>query len=154
MILTRPSIRKFQLVLAIFLAFKSPGRADPSPQIGNLTVIVEGIEPNIGQIMVALHRSDRTFPSDWENADKLLKLSAGASPNQTITLEDIPKGIIALMVIQDLDMNNKMTKNFLGIPKEPFGTSNNPYFLGPPSFSKAKFDFKSGQQMVVKLVRI
>jgi len=37
-------------------------------------------------------------------------------------------------------MSTKLDTNFLGIPKEPYGFSNNPSTLfGPPSFKKASF---------------
>ena len=40
----------------------------------------------------------------------------------------------------DVNENGKMDTNFIGIPKEPIGISNNAKgFMGPPKFNNAKF---------------
>ncbi len=53
---------------------------------------------------------------------------------------DIPDGIYALAFFIDTDGNGKLNKNFLGIPKEQFGFSNNAMgALSAPSFEQASF---------------
>ena len=53
---------------------------------------------------------------------------------------ELPDGIYAISVYIDVNLNNKLVKNFVGIPKEPYAFSNNAEgFLGSPSFENASF---------------
>ena len=53
---------------------------------------------------------------------------------------DIPKGIYTIGIFVDVNLNNKMDTNFVGIPKEQYGFSNNAKgFMGPPTFEAASF---------------
>jgi uncharacterized protein (DUF2141 family) len=49
-------------------------------------------------------------------------------------------GAYAISVVDDINANMEMDKNFFGIPKEGFGFSNNasPRGMRPPSFEDAK----------------
>lgn len=50
----------------------------------------------------------------------------------------VPPGTYAIVVIDDVNENEKLDRNFLGIPKEGFGFANNPrVFLRAPSFKAA-----------------
>ena len=56
--------------------------------------------------------------------------------------EDIPPGTYALAVIHDENMNGKIDADWLGIPKEGYGFSNDvKALLGTPSFSAASFKY-------------
>ena len=48
-------------------------------------------------------------------------------------------GNYAVAIIQDLDENGELNKNFLGIPKEPYGFSGK-WKSGGSSFDKALFN--------------
>ena len=53
---------------------------------------------------------------------------------------EIPDGEYAIAFFIDANGNKKLDKNFLGIPKEQFGFSNNAMgTLSAPSFEQAKF---------------
>ena len=59
--------------------------------------------------------------------------------------EDIPSGTYALAVIHDENMNGKLDTNWLGIPTEGYGFSNDAKaLLGAPSFSVASFQYDGG----------
>ncbi|MCH2160542.1 MAG: DUF2141 domain-containing protein [Phycisphaerales bacterium] len=56
----------------------------------------------------------------------------------TIVVEDVEEGFYAITVLADTDGDARMTVNFLGLPNEYFGFSNNAKgILGPPSFQDA-----------------
>ena len=56
--------------------------------------------------------------------------------------EGIPPGTYARAVIHDEDMNGKLDTNWLGIPTEGYGFSNDATgVLGPPPFSAASFKY-------------
>jgi len=49
-------------------------------------------------------------------------------------------GAYGITVFHDENKNGKMDKNFLGIPQEPYGFSNNMRVVfRPPSWDKSKF---------------
>ena len=56
--------------------------------------------------------------------------------------EDIPPGTYALAVIHDENSNGKLDTNWLGIPTEGYGFSNDARgLLGPPTFLAASFSY-------------
>jgi uncharacterized protein (DUF2141 family) len=58
----------------------------------------------------------------------------------TITLDDLAPGEYAISVLHDENGNGKPDTNFLGIPKEGIGTSNNAKGrLGPPAYADCTF---------------
>ena len=53
----------------------------------------------------------------------------------------LPEGSFAFQVYQDLDDNGKMKTNWIGIPKEPTGVSNEAKGkFGPPKFKDAAIE--------------
>jgi uncharacterized protein (DUF2141 family) len=52
---------------------------------------------------------------------------------------DVPEGTYAVVAFQDENGNGKVDRNFLGIPTEKIGFSNNPSLWGAPRFSDSKF---------------
>ena len=60
-----------------------------------------------------------------------------------MVFENIPHGDYALKVFHDENENQKLDTNFIGMPKEKFGFSNDAMGrFGPPSFEQARFRFE------------
>ena len=52
----------------------------------------------------------------------------------------VPAGVYALSVFHDENLNGRLDTNWLGIPREGVGASNNPKpRMGPPRFAAAEF---------------
>ena len=65
---------------------------------------------------------------------------------------EIPDGEYAIAFFIDANGNKKLDKNFLGIPKEQFGFSNNAMgTLSAPSFEQAKFMVAGNTVQNIKL---
>ena len=65
---------------------------------------------------------------------------------------NLPEGTYAIALFIDANENLKIDKNFLGIPKEQFGFSNNVMgTLSGPSFEQAKFQVKGKAVQNIKL---
>ncbi|MDA9675571.1 DUF2141 domain-containing protein [Pseudomonadota bacterium] len=65
---------------------------------------------------------------------------------------EIPDGEYAIAFFIDANGNKKLDKNFLGIPKEQFGFSNNAMgTLSAPSFEQAKFKVTGNTVQNIKL---
>ena len=90
--------------------------------------------PESGQIEVLLFDSAASF-KDLRNP--VHRLRVPASGQTEITLSDVPPGDYALMVHHDENSNDKLDKNFIGIPREPVGFANGYAPKGPPSYRRA-----------------
>ena len=65
---------------------------------------------------------------------------------------DLPNGEWAVVITQDTNNNDKLDKNFIGIPTEPYAFSNNVRpKLAPPDFNDCKF-VVGGPGKVVNIV--
>jgi uncharacterized protein (DUF2141 family) len=61
-----------------------------------------------------------------------------------VTFENIPPGNYAVSVFHDVNNNNKLDVNFLGIPKEGYGASKNKLpFAAAPAFADNLFTVKA-----------
>ena len=65
---------------------------------------------------------------------------------------ELPKGEWAVAITQDLNNNDKIDKNFIGIPTEPYAFSNNVHpTVAAPGFDECKF-MVDGPGKVVSIV--
>lgn len=117
----------------------------------DITVQVTGLRNQAGGVIVALHDSVRSFPSRWEGALSVRRATAGPGPI-AITFENVPDGRYAVIAVHDEDGDGKMSKSFIGLPQEGFGTSNNPSFFGPPRFSSAVVDIRGSTTIRIQMV--
>jgi uncharacterized protein (DUF2141 family) len=64
------------------------------------------------------------------------------------TFEGVPTGTYAVSVMHDENANGKLDANFLGIPTEGYGVSNNhTHAMSAPTWDESKFDVKDGQDV-------
>lgn len=104
-----------------------------------IRVEIDGLHSDRGQVLCALFSSAADFPKKPEKAlahDKSTILNRHAR----CQFESIPAGTYAVSVFHDENSNGKLDTNFLGIPREGVGASNNAKgHMGPPKFSAAAF---------------
>ena len=79
--------------------------------------------------------------------------SAGEIDLQNLEINTmLPHGEYALTLFIDFNGNKKIDKNFLGIPKEQYGFSNNVMGrMSPPTFDQAKFLIEGPTTQNIKL---
>ena len=101
-----------------------------------VTVTVENINAKAGKVFVALHTSD-TFLSDELIDGRIIEVNGDSV---SFTMSDVTPGTYALAAFHDVDDDGELDAGTFGIPKEPYGFSNNakPRF-GPPKFKAASF---------------
>jgi uncharacterized protein (DUF2141 family) len=69
-----------------------------------------------------------------------------------ISFEGLQQGTYAIFLFHDVNSNNKMDKNFLGIPKEGYGASKNKLpFANAPNFNENKFTLENGTSLQLKI---
>lgn len=143
-------MKKIVLLLLLIFALPAPAGAEQNPvSAGTIEVCIDNIRSSDGTVGVALFNTKKGFPDKSERAIKGKSVPAG---KQCIVLfKNVPYGTYAVSVLHDENGNGKMDKAFLGIPKEGFGTSNNPKLkMGPPSFSDSQFDLAE-QKMTLNI---
>ena len=105
-----------------------------------ITVVIENLKSNKGHIYISLYNNEASF------LGKGFKSTISRIENNscTIKFENVPNGIYAISFFHDENENKKMDSNFLGIPKEDYGCSNNARgFMGPPKWEDAKFEINN-----------
>ena len=101
---------------------------------GNLTIVVIGFKNDNGDVKVALSNSAEDFGSKEKDAAPFRADSAPIKDKKAeIVFNDLPFGEYAVRLFHDKNGNGKLDTNFLGIPKEDYGFSNNARgSFGPP----------------------
>ena len=107
-----------------------------TPEAGNITVTIENITKDKGTMVIALFDSRENFN---ELPVKYFKEAVQGQKSMTVVFTDVRFKQYAISVYHDLDNNGELNKNFLGIPTEPYGFSNNPKILTGPSYEKSTF---------------
>jgi len=105
---------------------------------GDLLVQIDGIKSQGGKIICRLFTSKSKFPRSGEL--KTVTTIIGKSATSCF-FKNIPGGTYAVAIAHDKNANSKLDTNFLGIPSEGYGFSNNvrPRFSAP-RFKQAAFN--------------
>ena len=91
-----------------------------------------------GVCRVCLFNSADAFNGEGGTPVKCATVSTRES--STVVFDGVSAGTYAVFVLHDANNNNRMDKNFLGIPKEGYGASrNNLPFAAAPTFQGNKF---------------
>lgn len=126
------------LLAASLLAATSPAFAADGP---NLRVVATNVQSDSGKIVVWIYGSaDSWLKDDGVRTQKSVPVQGNRSGDSVTVELLLPPGEYAFSVFHDLEGDGRLARNFIGLPKEPAGLSNNvrPKF-GPPRFDKAKF---------------
>ena len=128
--------------LALFAAlmFADTPMASAQSSCPGIHVKVLNIKNSVGNVACALFESPAGFPVEFlRYATNIMAIKIRDAQARFCFL-DIPPGTYALAVIHDENMNGKLDTNWLGVPKEGYGFSNDAKaVLSAPSFSAATF---------------
>lgn len=112
----------------------------------NLDVKIVGLHSNNGSILLEVTQSN----------DSVYKKQEGSIAKNvcTIHIDSVPKGEYMVQYYHDANSNKKMDSNFIGIPKEGYGFSNNPDSkYGPPPIEKMLFTMTTDTLIVINNVQ-
>ena len=88
-----------------------------------ITITVNNIDEAKGNVEISLYNQAEAFP---HTKGRYKTGSAKVSGNSvTYQFKNVPKGDYAIALYHDVNANGEMDKNIFGIPKEPYGFSNN-----------------------------
>jgi uncharacterized protein (DUF2141 family) len=113
-----------------------------------IEVTIKNVKESKGTIRVALFNNENDFlkqPLD----SKVVKASATET---NIVFDNLKPGEYAMSVIHDVNENKELDKGFMGIPKEPYGFSNDARGkFGPPSYEESKLTVKGDLKTSIKV---
>jgi uncharacterized protein (DUF2141 family) len=134
-------LSKISSLLIAILVSASFAKTVNAQATTTLTVVVNGIKHQKGELCIGIYSNEKGFPLSTKNVVKsACKPITGTSIKQQFT--GMKPGTYAVAVVDDQNGDRKLNRDFFGIPKEGFGISNNPTVsitTGTPKFSKARF---------------
>jgi uncharacterized protein (DUF2141 family) len=137
------------LILSLSLIAQAPSA--PAPGACRLTLIVEGMNSDVGNLGVLVFNNARGWAEDRTAALRDIAVPA-VKGTQTLVVPDLPPGKYAVALIHDLNKNHKLDKNFIGMPKEQWGMSNNPHAtIKAPPIEKAMVAVDKDTEIHIRL---
>lgn len=125
------------LVLATFPAIVFAQSSCPG-----IHVKILDIRNSAGNIACALFESPVGFPTEFMHSANNIMLIKIRDTQARCDFLDIPPGTYALAVIHDENMDGELDTNWLGVPTEGYGFSNDAKAsMGAPSFDAASFSY-------------
>jgi uncharacterized protein (DUF2141 family) len=114
---------------------------------GTLSINISGFENEVGKCWFALDNSEEVYESkDSVFIGKILPI---VNRGVYLQLDSLEYGYYAIKVFHDENNNGKIDLNFIGIPTEDYGYSNNVSgWFGPPKWEKTRFLFNQSVMTV------
>ncbi len=135
------------LIAFVFIIFLFSFNSNNQEATSNLKIEVLGFPNNKGKARISVFSKEnkKSFPDKYPKAT--YKYILPIKDNKVIhTIENIPYGEYAVVVHHDSNEDNEINTNWLGIPKESFGASNDAKgSFGPPDYEDAKFQINKSQ---------
>ena len=143
----------FIFIIMLMMNCKKKELPPNDPNLNNDTTVASNVvysyiscqitdfENTDGQVVLGLFNSE----AEWDKSQDGLAIREffvdSLSDPLSFFIDTLPEGIYAIKTFHDENSNNECDLNFIGIPTEKFGYSNNPSIgiSGEPSFDDCKF---------------
>ena len=148
------SVRSVGFVSAIFvvaLLVSASAAGDESPPKGQTVVVGVGTFRNTeGALACRLFSSAAGFPEGAAGTiEKRLPIRGSSG---TCVFENVSPGLHAVSVLHDENGNRKLDKNFIGVPTEGYGASNNhTHAMSAPTWEESKFVVEPGKNLGIAI---
>ena len=117
---------------------------------GGLVVTISDIRRPGGHLLVSVESSAEGWSADGKSV-AVARIAAQAG-EVVQRFDDLPPGHYAVQVMHDENDNGKLDSNFLGIPSEGYGFSQNPGVMRRATFEEARFELPAeGAEILVRL---
>ena len=104
----------------------------------DVVVQINGVRSNDGFVRLAVYDPTGDFPSGSPVVGTDIAAAEGTT---VVRLPELPHGRYAIAFYHDEDGNAEFGQNFIGLPTEGYGFSNDAaVVLGPPSFDEAAIE--------------
>jgi uncharacterized protein (DUF2141 family) len=122
---------------------------------GELTVTVDNLRSDRGQLLLCVFSAESSvidvFPDCVKGRPVRQAKAAIKGGKVVLSYSGLKDGVYAVAAIHDENGNGELDTNFLGIPSEGIGISNNPKLLGKPRFPEARFEIKGKTAIAVSM---
>ena len=116
-----------------------------------ISVTVTNIEKAEGNVEISLYNQAEAFPHTKGRFKTSTTTVSGNSV--TYSFKNVPNGKYAIALFHDVNANGSMDKNIFGIPKEPYGFSNNIVpKMSAPKFDQCAFSVNGATNISIKLI--
>lgn len=137
-------------IASLLLSAGLLGAARPAVETQSVTVAVSSLVSTISPVRLYFYNTREGFLKSGKWAFSKSVKPEGKS--QFSLPVELPTGEWAVAITQDMNNNNKIDKNFLGIPTEPYAFSNNIRpTIAAPDFNECKF-MVDGPGRIVSIV--
>jgi len=104
----------------------------------DIKLVVRGVQSTDGPVLAALHRETADSSVPGEKSVIAGKAAPATVEDVRIVFEGLPPGRYAVAAFHDANADGELNANFVGMPTECFGFSNDARgFMGPPDFEAA-----------------
>ena len=114
----------------------------------DLTVNISDVIQGKGHVMVGLYSGAEAFNQGKASFGTRVKAD---NEQEQVVFKDLAAGEYAIKIYQDENSNQKLDFNFIGIPKEGYGYSNNVGRFGRPKYQEAKFTVEEKTEVQIEL---
>jgi uncharacterized protein (DUF2141 family) len=135
-----------RMTLLFILLLASGLQTQSQPKLVQLIhVEVNGLRNDKGQVLCSLYSSAKGFPKS--SVDAIAHARSDISHGHAdCDFVDIDPGKYSVSVFHDENSNGKVDTNFVGMPREGVGASNNAKgHFGPPKFDDAAVRYAGGR---------
>jgi uncharacterized protein (DUF2141 family) len=116
-----------------------------------VSVQINDLKNEKGICFVCLFSKSDGFPDNPKSGTICMKSKINGTVAKT-TFNDVKVGTYAISVFHDENSNGKLDTNFLGIPKEGYGVSNNKLpKMSKPKFEDAKFILNADKGLIINI---
>jgi len=135
-----------RLLAALFLLCAATAARSDGPTSNEIRFDILGLRSDKGTVNCTLFTSADGYPNDESKAARRVKTII--EHGRAACVFDEPRaGTYAFSFFHDENENGKLDTNFLGMPSEGVGASNDAHSaLGGPKWDDAKFEHKDGLQ--------
>lgn len=136
----------FQIILCSLLALFSTVK-EPC----DLFVTIPNIEGKQGDIVFGVYNVRENFPKVGKEY-RVVRFPANTA-GSTFKIKDLKPGDYAVGIFHDVNADGVCNLNFLGIPREGYGFSNNiKPVLKAPTFEECKIKLTDDMKLTVQLI--
>ena len=127
-------------------------QAEDSDMKSELSIEISNVGTSEGMLYVQILAGEAAFAASSPAIAQFVL--PAAEPAVTFTFDSLPAGDYAIRVMHDLDGDGELATNMVGMPKEPWGISNNAKGrFGPPKWEAAHFTFPAVSSQSIELNR-
>lgn len=144
--LAAPTAAALALALAVAAATSAHARDDG---VSSLSLEMSAFRNAKGTLNCRLFTDPESFP----DGEGVRTVSAAITGTQVAcAFDELPPGTYAVAVVHDENGNGRLDKNFLGIPTEGYGVSNNrTYAASSPKWQESRFTLEGSGPAVLRV---